>query len=188
MTEEIEKAEVEATKETEETTEETTIKEEVKEPEETLEQKEARLARQLTQVRKKLGKDDEKPVEVSKTTVSKTGELDETVLDFLDLKGITEDEDIEVIQKVMRNTGQTVRQALKDEYVQAKLATLRKSREVKDATPSATRRSSTSTEDISALVRKFEETGKLPENHELAVKVTNALVGKNDTSKPRWQR
>lgn len=166
-------------------------KEEPKEtkPEETLEQKEARLARQLTQVRKKLGKDEEpKPTEVAKSTVQKTGELDETQLDLLDLKGITEEDDIDLIQKVMKNTGQTLRQVLKDEYVTAKLAINRKEREVKNATPSATKRSSSQTDDVEYWVNKAEQGGELPKDFDLKTKVIQRIASKGDTSVPPWRR
>ena len=107
---------------------------------------EAKKARGIAQrLRTKLTKATEtKKVEPKVEPVKKepnTGELDETALDFLDLKGITEDDDIALIENIIAKTGQTVRQALKDEYVVSKLESLKQAREVKAATPSGTKRS-----------------------------------------------
>src|SRR3990167_2550898 len=165
-------------------------KDTVEKPKETPEAKEARLTRQLKQVRKQLGKDveEEKPKPVEKTTVSKTGELDETQLDYLDLKGVTDEDEIAVIQKVMKNTGQTVRQVLKDDYVQSKLTALRKEREVKDATPSGTRRAGgQASNDVDYWVAKAEQ-GELPKDPELKRKVLQKLDSKKDLSIPPWRR
>ncbi len=133
---------------------------------------------------------DLKPKEVTPKPESKpaTGELDDTQLDYLDLKGITEEEDIEVIQKVMLKTGQTVRQALKDDYVIAKLKDLKVQRDVKNATPSATKRSSNQTNNLDYWINKFEQTGELPPDFETRSAVINAQESKNDVSKPKWQR
>ena len=62
----------------------------------------------------------EEAVETAQKLKATTGELSETQLDYLDLKGVTEAEDIDVIQKVMQRTGQTVRQAFGDDYATPK--------------------------------------------------------------------
>src|SRR3990167_4267122 len=132
------------------------------------------LKKELADARKAVG-----VVVGSKETPSqpKTSELDETQLDYLDLKGITDSEDITVIQKVIQKTGQTVREVLKDDYVVAKLASLKAERDVKSATPSSTRRGDVSG-DISSAVAKFEASGVLPDDFELASKVTDAVTAK----------
>lgn len=111
---------------------------------------------------KDLKKSTDKPKE--ETPQSKpTGELDDTQLDYLDLKGITDDDDIAVIKSVMQKTGQTVRQALKDEYVVAKLKDLKVARDVKNATPSATKRSGQQSSDNEDYwMQKYEASGELP--------------------------
>ena len=141
------------------------------------------LKKDLADARKAVG-----VVAGSKETPSqpKTGELDETQLDYLDLKGITDSEDIAVIQKVIQKTGQTVREALKDEYVITKLASLKAERDVKAAIPSSTRRSGIQTGDIASAVAKFEATGVLPDDFELASKVTDAVAAKGNRNKPSW--
>ena len=145
--------------------------------------------RERTKTLKKELADARKATEIvagSKPSQPKTGELDETQLDYLDIKGISESEDIAVIQKVIQKTGQTVREALKDEYVVAKLASLKADREVKSATPGSTRRSGNQTGDIASAVAKFEATGVLPDDFELASKVTDAVAAKGNRNKPSW--
>lgn len=116
-----------------------------------------------------------------------TGELDETQLDYLDLKGISDQDEIDVIEKVMARTGQTVRQALKDDYVISKLEGLRKDKAVKDATPSGSKRGGNQTGDIASAIAQFEKTGDLPSDFALASAVTNALVERSNTNKPSWK-
>jgi len=156
---------------------------------------EAKKARGIAQrLRTKLTKAEEKKKEVVVPTTEpvketqKTGELHETQLDYLDLKGVTEGEDIDVIQKVMQRTGQTVRQALKDDYVVTKLAALKAERDVKSATPSSTRRSGASTNDIDYWKAKFEQDGTLPDDFELRAKVVDSKYDTLSNNKPAWRR
>ncbi len=122
-------------------------------------------------------------------TQSEAGELNETQLDYLDVKGVTESDDLDVIAKVMKRTGQTVRQALQDEYVQDKLKANQQKRIVQNATPSGTKRSGSGVSDnFDAAVAKFETTGELPSDYDLRTKVVNAVSSKNDISLPPWQR
>jgi len=117
---------------------------------------------------------------------AKTGELDETTLDYLDLKGINEAEDIKIIEDIVKKTGLTVRQVLKDEYVQTKLTANKAKREVKDATPSRTNRGGSQESDIAAAIAKFEQTGVLPTDFALKSAVINAAVDRSNTNKPAW--
>ena|SRR3990167_10204531 len=155
---------------------------------------EAKKARGIAQrLRTKLTKATEKKVVVEEptkpvTSAPKTGELDETQLDYLDLKGISDSDEIDVIQKVMAKTGQTVRQALKDEYVQTKLEKLRGERAVKDATPSSTRRSGGQTNDVASAIAKYEATGVLPDDFELRSAVVNKMEERSSVSSPSWRR
>lgn len=158
-----------------------------KRPSETPEAKLARLDRQASQLRKKLGIETEKKVE--KTAPSKTetkAELDETQLDYLDLKGITESEDITIIENIVKKTGMTVRQALKDDYVLSKLDANKADRDVKSATPSSTKRGGSQTNDVASALAKFDQTGELPDDFTLRSEVINATVERNNTNKPSW--
>lgn len=120
-------------------------------------------------------------------TTANTGELDETQLELLDLKGISEQEDIDVVQKVMQRTGMTLRLALKDDYVQAKLKAQKEAREVQNAMPSSTKRANAGgAQSVQAAIAKFEATGELPADFKLRSEVVNAMVDKKNTNKPSW--
>jgi hypothetical protein len=169
--------------------------EEVETPEEELsaetdweaEAKKARgIAQRLrTKLTKATEKKVEKPVESVKET-QKTGGLDDNALDYLDLKGISEPEDLKIIEDVVKRTGQTVRQALKDDYVAAKLKANQESREVKDAMPGSSKRSSVSGDTLAAAIAKFEKSGELPDDFELSSKIVNAITDKSNGNKPSW--
>src|SRR3990167_6918439 len=101
--------------------------------------------RERTKALKKELADTKKAVEIAaglkkEPTPVKTDELSETQLDYLDLKGISDQDDIDLIHNVMKRTGQTIRQALNDDYVVKKLEVNKAQREVKAATPSNTKR------------------------------------------------
>jgi hypothetical protein len=128
------------------------------------------------------------PVEPPKKPEAQQANLDETQLDYLDLKGITDPDEIDVIQKVIAKTGQTVRQALKDDYVTSKLSAIRQDKEVKNATPGASRRGGDQTSDLASAVAKFDQTGELPNDFELRSKVINAKVDRENTNKPFWHK
>jgi len=117
-----------------------------------------------------------------------TGDLDETQLDYLDLKGISDPEDVKIIEDIVKKTGQTVRQALKDEYVVSKLAANKTRREVQDATPSNTRRAGSQIGDVASATAKFKETGTLPTDRALADAVIDAVTREGNDRLPPWQR
>lgn len=118
-----------------------------------------------------------------------TGELDETQLDFLELKGVTEDDDLSVIKSVMTRTGQTLRQTLKDEYVVSKLEANKKQREVQNAMPSSSKRSGGGElNNVDYWVAENEKSGKLPDDFELRKKVIEAKVAQSSDTTPPWRR
>lgn len=153
-------------------------------PKEQLDYHEGRAQR----LRKDLGVETpEKP----KIEAPKTGELDDTQLDYLDLKGITEDDDIAVIKNVMQKTGQTVRQVLKDEYVISKLKDLKTARDVKTATPTAKKRSGQDASDNEDyFFQKYEATGELPKGMPagMAIKLVNRKASQDDVHVPKFAR
>ena len=145
----------------------------------------ARLRRAEAKIeRMKINSEANKKVE--KILEKKTGELDETQLDYLDLKGITEEEDIKILARHVQRTGETIRQALKDEYVQAKLEANAKAREVKSATPSATKRGGNQVNDVASAIARFEQTGELPADYKLRSEVVNAITDKAQNKRPAW--
>jgi len=132
----------------------------------------------------------EEAIETTKKLEATTGELSETQLDYLDLKGITEDEDIAVIQSVMKRTGTTVRRALADDYVQAKLKANAEARAAKNAMPSSTRRTGQAeSNNVDYWLAENERTGKLPDDFELRTKVIEAKQARaGDDKTPPWRR
>lgn len=117
-----------------------------------------------------------------------TGELDETQLEVLDLRGISETEDIEVIQKVMAKTGQTLRQVLKDDYVVSTLKAQKDARAVQNAMPGNSKRSGGATQGFDAALAKFDATGELPSDFALRSAVINAKVDRESATTPPWHR
>lgn len=142
--------------------------------------------RALTKLAKANKPKEEPKVEKKPEPKAQTEGLDETQLDYLDLKGITDDEDIKVIEGVVKKTGMTVRQALKDEYVIKKLESQKEQREVKDAIPSSTKRTGQSGGTLEQAIAKFERDGTLPDDFKLRSEVVNAVVDKKNGNKPSW--
>jgi hypothetical protein len=117
---------------------------------------------------------------------AQTDGLNEAQLDFLDVKGYSDAEDIKIIERHVQRTGETVRQALQDDYVISKLKALKDQRDVKDATPSSTKRTGNTSGTLEQDIARFERDGTLPDDFTRASAVTNALVDKSNSSKPRW--
>lgn len=186
---------VEETKveESEEETEEETPEEELNT--DTDWEAEAKKARGIAQrLRTKLTKATEKKVEKVEPKVEpvkkepNTGELDETALDFLDLKGFTEDEDIELIERIAGKTGQTVRQTLKDDYVVSQLKTLKTAREAKKGTPETTKRGGAQGDTLDTDMAKYESTGEYPDDFERRSKVVNKLEERESSKVPGYRK
>lgn len=151
-----------------------------KPPVESPEAKLARLKRQASQLEKKLG--------VAEPESKPTGKLDETQLDYLDLKGISEAEDIQVLEMVMKNTGKSLRDALKDPYVVATLDDNRGQRNVRGAIPGASKRAGVESNSVDLYVNKFQSTGQLPKDFATASKVVDAITAQSSDRSPRWDR
>lgn len=118
-----------------------------------------------------------------------TGDLDETQLELLDLKGITEDEDIDYIQKYMSRNGLTLRQTLRDELVSEKLAKNKAKRDVAQATPSSTKRGGQgSANDLDYWVERNERTGEMPDDFELRAKIVERKENRVSDRVPPWLR
>lgn len=130
----------------------------------------------------------EKTVEKRVEERTKTGELDDAVLDFFELKGYGSEEETEVFHNIMKRTGMSHREVIKDEYALAKVKSIRDANAVKEATPSGTRRPTNTMNDIDYLYAKFEQTGELPSDYEMKTKVLDRKVAKENTNKPRWKK
>lgn len=118
----------------------------------------------------------------------KTG-LDNGDYALLAAKGIEEEEEVEFITNYMKKWDKPLRDVLKDSDIQAKLKGMRLEREVKQAMPSATKRASNGQIDnIDYWVTKYDQTGELPENFEIASAVINAKVERSNPTIPPWRR
>ena len=131
----------------------------------------------------------EEAIQAINAVAQKTGELNETQLDYLDLKGIVEEDDVKVIQDVMKRTGQTVRQVLNDDYVKNKLKYNSESRAVRNATPSSSKRSGQgAVDDLAYWIERNERTNEMPEDFALRAKIVEAKEKRFGNSSPAWRR
>ena len=156
----------------------------------TTEEKLARVTRLKQRYEKELGI--EPPVIRVETPPKEKGipsELDDAALDYLELKGIMEDEDIAVIKSVVTKTGQSLRQALKDDYVVTKLAANKSTREAQIGTPGSTRRAGqASLNDVDYWVERNARTGELPPDFETRAKLVEAKIRKFGNNEPAWRQ
>lgn len=151
----------------------------------TLEQKLARVSRMKAKLEKELG------IETKTEPVKQKGnpgELDETQTLFLAVKGIESDKEIGLVEKWRTESGKTVKEIVASKIFQAELKELRDEEEVKNATPSATKRGGNQTNDLAAAIAKFEATNVLPDNFELRSAVVNAIAERSSVNKPSWHK
>lgn len=185
---EVEEEEEEADEPTEPTEDPNALKARIQK----LEEKAIAQRERTRLLRQELAKAKPKPEAPKEAPSQSSGELNETQLDYLELKGVTEQEDIDYIQKVVNREGISVRQALKDDMVVEKLAKNAKKREVQAATPSATRRSGqTAVNEVDLWVAKIERgEAKLGDITDFTTRaaVVEARERKQDNNRPPWQR
>jgi len=136
-------------------------------PSETPEAKLARLERQASQLRKKLGVETEKP--------SKSDNLDYGHLAYLTSKGIESDKEIAFVKAEMKASGQELRTLLSNEYFQAKLEKQRALAKTADATPTGKRSGGVPTDSVDYWMSKPIE--EVPP--EMRIKVVNARLAKD---------
>lgn len=129
---------------------------------------------------KELRKSEAKPV-------TQANELKDSDLNYLDVKGIYEAEDLSIIETFVQKTGKNVREALRDDYVTSKLATNKTAREVQEAMPSGSKRGGNQSYDLASAMAKFEATGALPNDFAMRSAVVNAIENKGRNNKPNWQ-
>lgn len=141
---------------------------------ETLEQKESRLARQLAQTRKKMGKSDE--------PTSKSDESGYGVKAFLVANGIKGANELEFAQKLQRETGKDYEALLDSTYFQTELKEFREKTATSNATPKGSKRANNSSTDT---VEYWLAKGELPkgsDQKELRERIVNARM-KGDKNK-----
>ena len=164
-------AEEEAEVETETEEREETVVD--KKPTETLEQREARLERQLEQTRKKLGKED-----APKPTTS--NEPDYAKLAFLNSQSVTHPDDQKIVQDEANRLKLPLTDVLQMEHIKTRLAQNNDSRVAQDGMPKGSgRKGGASKNDVDYYLAHPDET---PDNLELHEKVINAKMKKETNS------
>lgn len=122
-----------------------------------------------------------------------TGELEAAQLDFFDLKGYSDDEEIAVFQNIMKRTGMSHREVIKDEYALSRIKSIRQEKEVKNAMPSSTKRGAAGSGDTAeAWVQKIEagtaHLGDIKDFKTRAATLTIMEARHADEKVPPWQR
>lgn len=148
-------------------------------PTESLEDRRARLLRQLKQVDKKLGtKTEDKP---SRTTSKRSDGFDYGEKAYLTANGIKGSDEHEFTLKLQKQTGLDLDSLMEDTYFQTKLSEFRETRATSNAMPNGTKRSNNSSVDT---VEYWIAKNELPpvSEVELRRKVVNARL-KKDQSK-----
>lgn len=116
----------------------------------------------------------------------KSNEVDFGQLAYLATKGIEDPTDVEYLKKVMDDTGKNLVEVLNSSYVKAELKDRAEARNVANATPSGSRRSTGAAVDsVEYHLAKYLQTGKLPADREMAEKVVNARLHQ-ETSKSQF--
>lgn len=154
---------------------EETTTEEVKEdkPVETLEDRRARLLRQLAQTNKKLGIEDEKPVKKT----SKSNDLDYGEKAFLAANGIKGSKEFEFVKNELRQSGQDLDALLENDYFKSRLTSFRELNKTSEATPTGKRSGGVATDSVEYWMTKpIEEVPK-----EMRPKVVNAKLAKHNS-------
>ncbi len=156
----------------EETQEETREEITREKPSETLEQRKARLERQLNQTNKKLGIDDKPEQKSSK----KSDGLDYGQKAYLLANGIKEGAEVKMVQDIMQETGKSLEQVLGSKYFQAELKEARELQASSNAVPTGKRSGGTGQESVDYWLAK----GELPpaSDVDLRRKVVNARLQK----------
>lgn len=155
---------------------------------------EAKKARGIAQrLRTKLTKAEEKKVAAppKEEAKPKTGELDETSVLWLEVKGVkTEDADeMKLVETWQKDSGKDVKAIFASKIFQAELKDLRDQKAVQDATPSNTKRGGQGNAgSLDAAVAKYERDGTLPDDFDLRSQVINRMEQKSDVSRPAWRR
>ena len=119
---------------------------------------------------------------------AQTGELSEAQQDFFELKGYSEPEQVEVFAQIMRRTGMSHREVIKDEYALAKVKDIQERKKNLAATPSSQRAGQAGNDRLDLAIGEYERTQKLPDNFDLRVKVIDAVASKHSASTPPWRR
>jgi hypothetical protein len=152
---------------------------ETEKPTETLEARRARLTRELKQVSKKLGIEDEKPAKKQK----QSGELDWGQKAYLKASGI-EPTYFGFVQQELEDSGHDLETLLESGYFKSRLETEKGNNDaLKAASIKGTR---TSTEPATSKVEYWIAKGKLPDDPELRIQVVNRKIEIERSARGRY--
>ena|SRR3990167_607518 len=135
-----------------------------------------------------LEKSGSEPTTPGQNTAAPTSGLDDATLDFFELKGYSDPDQVDVFRKIMEKTGISHREVIKDEYALAKVKEIQEKKDVQGAMPSSRRSGSTSSNDVEYWKAKYEESGELPDDFALRSQVINAKIDKENQTLPPWRR
>jgi len=131
----------------------------------------------------------EEAVATAQKLEATAGELEAAQLDFFDLKGYTDTDEVAIFQNIMKRTGMSHREVIKDEYALSKVEAIRKDKQVKNAMPSSTKRTGqTETNDVDFHLARYEASGELPKDFAMRAKVIEAKAQKSSDTVPPWRR
>lgn len=143
--------------------------------EESLEDRRARLQRQLAQTEKKLGLDVEKKPETK--TSKQSNDFDYGQKAFLVANGIKGNDEIKLAQEFAKNTGKSLEDVVENKYFLQELNEVRELRNSANAVPKGRGKTGNSSQDS---VDYWLAKGELPSDFELRKKVVNARLAKEN--------
>lgn len=122
----------------------------------------------------------ERTIEKNKSKVKKepkaqTPSSDEVTLSRLEVRGVMEPADQEYVLRFAKAEGVSPIEALSDPIVKDRLEANKRTRESAKATPRSNNRTNNQVDEVAAAVRRYHQTGELPDNLALASKVGDAL-------------
>ena len=143
-----------------------------------------RRATQLAKAKEKLASNPEKKPdapEPKEITPKKSDEFDDGQLAYLSTKGIESDEDLEFTKGELKKSGVTLRELMSNEYFQSKVKTRKDATAALEATPNSKRSRGGADDTVEFHYAKYQSTGKLPADREMANKIIDLRV-KKETS------
>lgn len=142
--------------------------------EESLEDRRARLQRQLAQTEKKLGLDVKKP---ETKTSKQSNDFDYGQKAFLVANGIKGGDEMKLAQDFAKNTGKDFEDVVENKYFLQELSELRELKNSANAVPKGKGKTGNSSQDS---VDYWLAKGELPSDFELRKKVVNARLAKEN--------
>jgi hypothetical protein len=100
---------------------------------------------------------------------------DEVTLSRLEVRGVMDPDDQNYVMRFAKTEGISPIEALSDPIVKDRLDKNKRTRESANATPRSNNRTNNQQDELAAAVRKYQQTGELPDDLALASKVGDAI-------------